>query len=124
MVRDPFEEPEPDLQTVLDALDDEACRAIVTALDEPMTAEEISEAAGVPMSTTYRKLDQLSEASLLSEGIEIRSDGQHASRYVVDFSAVVVALTEAREFEVEISRRSRTADERLADLWSEVRKET
>ncbi|MFB6309560.1 MAG: helix-turn-helix domain-containing protein [Salinirussus sp.] len=125
MIRDPLkDDPEPDLETVLDALDDEACRAIVTVLDEPMTAEEISEAADVPLSTTYRKLDRLSEASLLSEGIDIRPDGQHASTYSVDFGAVIVALTESREFEVEISRRPRSADERLADLWSEVRKET
>jgi hypothetical protein len=37
---------------------------------------------------------------------------------------VVIALSEDREFEADIARRPRTADERLADLWSEVRKET
>jgi len=125
MVRDPFaDEDGPDLQTVLDALDDEDCRAIVRALEEPMTADEISDAADVPLSTTYRKLDLLTEASLLEEGVDIRPDGQHASRYAVAFEEVVIALAETREFEAEITRRPRTADERLADLWSEVRRET
>ncbi len=125
MVRDPFaDEDVPDLQAVLDALDDPDCRKIVRELEEPMTADEISERSGVPLSTTYRKLELLTEASLLEEGTEIRPDGQHASRYTVAFEEVVIALAENRDFEVEITRRPRTADERLASLWSEVRKET
>jgi DNA-binding transcriptional ArsR family regulator len=125
MVRDPFaDEPSPDLQAVLDALDDPDCRDIVSALEEPMTADRISEAAGVPLSTTYRKLELLTEASLLEEGVEIRADGQHASQYSIAFEEVVIGLTDTREFDVDIARRPRTADERLASLWSEVRKET
>jgi len=125
MVRDPFADDEgPDLQTVLDALDDPDCREIVGVLSEPMTAEEISEAADIPLSTTYRKLDRLTEASLLEEGVELRADGQHASRYVVAFDEVNIGLSADGEFGVDVSRRPRTADERLANLWSEVRKET
>lgn len=125
MVRDPFAEDDvPELQDILDALDDPDCRSIVRTLDEPMTADQIAEAADVPLSTTYRKLDLLTEASLLEEGTEIRPDGQHASRYTVAFEEVIIGLAESREFEVDISRRPRTADERLASLWSEVQKET
>jgi DNA-binding transcriptional ArsR family regulator len=125
MARDPFADEEtPDLQQVLDALDDPDCRKIVRALEEPMTADEISEAAEVPLSTTYRKLDLLTEASLLEEETEIRPDGQHASRYTVVFDEVVIGLDEDGDFEVKIARRPRTADERLASIWSEVRKET
>jgi len=125
MVRDPFADDDgPELQAVLGALDDPVCREIISVLSEPMTAEEISEAADIPLSTTYRKLDRLTDASLLEEGVEIRSDGQHASRYAVAFDEVSIGLTEEREFGVDVSREPRTADERLANLWSEVRKET
>jgi DNA-binding transcriptional ArsR family regulator len=125
MVRDPVaEKSTPELTTVLDALDDDDCRRIVSVLSEPMTASEISEASGVPLSTTYRKVELLTDASLLYEGIEVRSDGQHASRYALDFEAVVIALDEAREFEVDIAHRARSPDQRLENLWSEVRKET
>lgn len=124
MVRDSLGNDEPALESILDALHDEDCRKIVTALSEPMTAEEISEATDIPLSTTYRKIDMLTEASLLEEGIEIRSDGQHASQYVVSFDEVVIGLTEDNEFETDISRETRSADQRLADIWSEVRKET
>lgn len=125
MVRDPFAGADsPDLQAVLDALDDPECRSIVSILDEPMTASQISEESDVPLSTTYRKLELLTEASLLDEGVDIRPDGQHASTYQIDFEEVVIALAEGREFDVAITRQPRTADERLENLWSEVRKET
>ncbi|WP_251343174.1 winged helix-turn-helix domain-containing protein [Haloplanus halophilus] len=125
MVRDPLSgDDPPDLQSVLDALDDADCRTIIQHLDEPMTATEVSEECDIPMSTTYRKLDLLTEASLLAEGTEIRPDGHHATRYEVDFDAVAIGLTEDRELDVTIDRPSRTADERLASLWGEVRKET
>ncbi len=125
MVRDPAaDDKTPELTTVLNALDDEDCRAIVSVLVEPMTASEISEESGVPLSTTYRKLELLTDSSLLYEGVEVRSDGQHASRYAVDFEEVVIALDETREFEVDVAGRARSPDQRLENLWSEVRKET
>jgi DNA-binding transcriptional ArsR family regulator len=125
MVRDPFADEEtPALQDVLDALDDPDCRDIVSVLDEPMTASEISEASDIPLSTTYRKIDRLKDAQLVYEGTEIRPDGQHASKYEVNFEDVIISLTEGRDFEAEIARRPRTPDQRLESLWSEVRKET
>lgn len=124
MVRDPFEEAEaPDLGALLDALSDPDCRELIEAVDSPMTANELSEATEIPQSTTYRKLDQLSEATLLEELTEIRKDGRHTTRYAVAFEHVEVGLDDERHFTVEITRPTRTADERLADMWSEVQKE-
>jgi hypothetical protein len=84
----------------------------------------VSEECDIPMSTTYRKLDLLTDASLLVEGTEIRPDGHHATRYGLDFETVSIGVTETKELEVSIDRPARTADERLASLWGEVRKET
>lgn len=115
---------QPELESILAALNDDDCRRIVEALSEPMTAEEISEATDIPLSTTYRKLDRLTDASLLEEGVEVRKDGQHVSRYILVFDEVNISLSDERELEVELSRDEMSADERLAALWSEVRKET
>lgn len=119
---DPGGDTEPPLQSVLDALDDEDCRDIIRALSEPMTAEEVSEACDIPSSTTYRKLDLLSEADLLAESVDVRSDGHHATCYRTDFQAVIVALTEARDLTVEVERPGEDAADRLASMWGEVRK--
>lgn len=125
MARDPFDDDDaPDLGAVLDALDDEDCRAFVTRLETPMTASELSEACDVPLSTTYRKLDLLTEASLLAERTEIRRDGQHTTRYAVDFETVRITLEEDRSLSVDLVRPERTPDEQLAAMWAEVRKET
>jgi DNA-binding transcriptional ArsR family regulator len=132
MVRDPSRDPEPpSVDEVLDALADDAARRIVAALTEPKTASELSEECDIPLSTTYRKLEKLTDASLLSESTDIRRDGQHTTRYAVSFDAVTVSVDDdaenaedRREFGVEFSRPERTRDERLADLWSELREET
>jgi len=112
------------MESVLDALHDRDCREIVTELDTPMTAKEIAEEADVPLSTTYRKLDLLTAASLLEEGTELRRDGRHTSRYRVDFEEVSFALDERHELGVAIVRPRAEPEEQLATLWSEVRRET
>jgi DNA-binding transcriptional ArsR family regulator len=125
MVRDSSAgEESPDLETILDALHDEDCRTIVSHLTEPMTADTIAERTDIPLSTTYRKLDVLTEAGLVAEGVELRSDGQHASQYMVAFDEVSIELTDAMALEVAVTTESQSADERLANLWSAVREET
>lgn len=114
----------PDVQTVLDALHDQDCRTIIRHLDEPMTAQELAKHTDIPQSTAYRKLDKLTEATILDERTEIRSDGHHTTRYVIDIEEVRFTLEDTREFTIELDRPAQTADERLADMWSEVRKET
>ncbi|PSP63851.1 transcriptional regulator [Halobacteriales archaeon QH_8_64_26] len=125
MPRDSLDDSEePALQEVLDALDDPDCRAILEALDEPMTTKEIADRCGIALSSTYRKVERLADASMLDERVEVRADGHHTTTYAVDIEAVLIALNETREFELTIERPSRTADERLARLWSEVREGT
>lgn len=125
MVRDPFgQDAAPELQVVLDALDDPDCRGIVRRLDVPRTARELSEECDMALSTTYRKLELLSNGSLVDERTKIRSGGHHTTEYALDFDAVRIGLDESREFEVDISRPAQAPDEQLAQLWSAVRQET
>jgi DNA-binding transcriptional ArsR family regulator len=124
MARDPFAAETPQLQDVLDSLDDPACRSIIEQLDEPMTASELAEACDIPLSTMYRKLELLSEASLLDERIEINTTSQNTTRYALAFEEVRIGLDDDRSVEVAIKRRERTPDQRLSELWSEVSKET
>lgn len=125
MVRDPLgQEVAPEVQDVLDALDDPDCRQIVRQLDEPKTARELSEGCDMALSTTYRKLELLSSASLVEERTKIRSGGHHTTQFALDFEAVRLALDENREIDVEITRPAGAPDEQLAQLWSAVRQET
>lgn len=125
MARDPrTDEDEPVLQDVLDAFDDPACRTIISQLDEPMTAKELADTCDIPLSTMYRKLDLLNEASLVDERTQIRQDGQHTSRYALAVEEIRITLDESNQIDVQIKRAPASPGERLSELWSEVRKET
>ncbi|GGN22606.1 ArsR/SmtB family transcription factor [Halarchaeum nitratireducens] len=113
-----------DLARVLDALNDADCRAFLDALEEPMTANELSEACDVPLSTTYRKLELLTDATLVDEETEVRSDGRHRSRYRAAFDSLEVAFDDDHDLDLDVERPARGPSERLADIWAEVQKET
>ncbi len=124
MVRDPLtEEDAPDVETVSEALYDADCRVILAELTEPRTVRELLERCEIPRSTLYRKLDRLTEATLVREGTEIRADGSHASRYEIDFDEIRIIRGANADLEVEFERPAKQADERLAELWSEIRRE-
>jgi|SRR6056297_343934 len=125
MVRNPLgSENVPSAAEVCAALDDPDCREIISALDEPLTAAELQDRCEIPQSTLYRKLEQLTDATLLEESTEIRRDGHHANKYVIAFEEVRISIGADHTLDVDIDRPARTADERLAELWSEVRRET
>jgi DNA-binding transcriptional ArsR family regulator len=127
MVHDPSARDDEFLsEDVLSTLGDEPTRTIIETLSEPMTATELSEACEIPQSTMYRKLDHLTEASLVTESTQIREGGQHTTRYELDFEEIAVRLSEEHTLTTEIDRPAResTADQRLQELWAQIREGT
>jgi DNA-binding transcriptional ArsR family regulator len=127
MVRDPSRRDDaPTSEEVLNALGDEPTRAIITELSEPMTANELSEACDIPLSTMYRKLDRLTDANLLMESTEIRRSGQHATLYARGFTQLTVTVDDDEQLVVTVERPAgeQTADRRLEELWTQLREET
>jgi DNA-binding transcriptional ArsR family regulator len=114
---------DPDEQAVFDALADPDCRAILEHLDEPLTAQEVASACDLPQTSTYRKLEQLSDAALVDEQTRIRTDGHHTTVYVRDCTGVFVALEGEASFETDILRQPERADERLARFWTYLSEE-
>lgn len=110
---------------VLSTLGDEPTRAIIEALSEPMTANELADACDIPLSTMYRKLDRLSEADLVSESTEIRQSGQHTTRYARDFTEITVWIADDDTIRTTVDRPAKpsTADQRLEELWTKLREE-
>jgi predicted transcriptional regulator len=108
----------PELQDVLDALDDPDCRAILRETIEPMTANELVNACDIPRSTLYRKLELLSSASLVKERETIHPGGGRVTHYKRSFDDVTISMDETGEFTVTVDRPSQSTEERLADIWS------
>lgn len=115
---------EPAVTVVLQSLDDEKCRAILTSLDEPKSANTLCEECGFPSSTMYRKLELLREAELVREYTEVRRDGPNATLYERDFTDISVGIDDSDEFTVTIDRPEERPEDRLATFWTEMRKES
>lgn len=113
----------PDPEDVIGALDDDQCLDLLYALDEPRSVKSLSEAADVPLSTTYRKVSKLEGASLVEERTEIRAGGHHRTKYALDFDRVVLELVDGPSLGIDIVRPPEP-EGRLLEMWSEVRSET
>ncbi|WP_411965364.1 helix-turn-helix domain-containing protein [Haloferax sp. YSMS24] len=91
------------MDTLFDVLDDESCRCILEVTDgTALSASEISEACDLPLSTTYRKLEPLTETGLLSKGLRISRSGKHTAEYERAIDDVTVSVS-ASGLEVRIS---------------------
>ncbi|MDQ2052086.1 helix-turn-helix domain-containing protein [Natronolimnohabitans sp. A-GB9] len=109
----------PDFEHVIGALDDADCREIIAVLEEPKTVPDIAEAADLPLSTTYRKLDRLTEAGLVSETVGVRQGRHHKSRYVTTFDRIGIDLDDGRELRVDVDY----SQARSLGIWSELSRE-
>ncbi|QCC59935.1 helix-turn-helix domain-containing protein [Natrinema thermotolerans] len=104
----------PGFECVIAALDDCACREIIAILEEPMTVEAIAEATDCPLSTTYRKLDCLTEAGLAEEAVGVREGRHRKARYVANLERISIGLDEDNELRVDVEYASG------ASIWSEL----
>ena len=104
----------PELERVLAALDDDGCREIIAVLETPKTATEIAAAADLPLSTTYRKIDQLTKAGLVSEPLGVRQGRHQMSRYVIDFNRITIGLNDEETFRIDVDR----SGGRSLGIWS------
>lgn len=81
------------VEAMLGALEDADCRAILEATtDDSLTANEISESCDLPLSTAYRKLEQLNEAGLLDEQLRLSRSGKHTSEYARSIDDIQVSI--------------------------------
>jgi len=99
------------VQSFMDVLTDADCRAMVAATtDEALTARELSEAAELPLSTTYRKLDRLTETGLLTERTRLAAGGSHPSEYRRTVDDVVVSVGAEDGAALTVTRDSRAEE--------------
>jgi hypothetical protein len=80
---------------LLAALADEDCRTLLQAADgEALSTSELSDACELPLSTTYRKVERLTEAGLFEEQLRLCSSGKHTSEYTLAIQSVELSLSD------------------------------
>lgn len=90
---------------LLAALGDRDCRVLLqAAAGETLSASELSETCDLPLSTTYRKVDTLTEAGLLEEQLRLSTSGKHTSEYSLAVESVRLSLS-GDNIDVEVSDR-------------------
>lgn len=82
-----------DPQLIIDALRDEDSRQLVAeAGEQSQTAKELAEACDLSLSATYRRLERLTEAGLLSKGTRVRPGQRPAAEYSRNFDGVMIDI--------------------------------
>jgi DNA-binding transcriptional ArsR family regulator len=102
-------EGERETRLLLGALEDGGCRGILEATTgEALSASEVADQCGLPLSTTYRKLELLAEAGLVEERTRIRRSGKHPSEYIRAVADVTVSLDNGAAVELVTRPEART----------------
>jgi len=109
-----------DVHRLLGLLEDPYCRTILEATStERLTAREIADRSEFPLSTTYRKLDELTEAGLLEEGVRLRDVGRNPSEYVRAVDEIVLSLDDDSGLELWVAHRDVPDNEVRAEMTKE-----
>ncbi len=96
---------EDEIDTVLEALEDADCRAILAATsDEALTVNELLDACDVAQSTAYRKVEALVDAGLLEEDLRLRASGSHVSTYRCRLEDVTLSVDGESGVELSLTR--------------------
>lgn len=69
-----------------------------------MAASEIEATCNIPLSTTYRKLDELMEASLVTRRFDVNPERGYTTRYETDFESLTVTLDAQANLKVSVDR--------------------
>ena len=99
-------EPECRGEAILRTLADADCRGILSVVgNTALSTDEISEVCDLPTSTTYRKVDTLTDLGLLAEGVRLRGSGHHVREYTRVSENVTVRFAQGEELEIRLFRR-------------------
>lgn len=89
---------------------------ILHAADEPKSAQQLAAELDIPLATSYRRIEELTEAGLLEEaGKEFSDEGRQTKVYRRSIDTLRLDL-DAEEIELAMEERPEVYDQ-LADVW-------
>lgn len=97
--KNPSSELDEDIKEVLlTALSDPTCRAILNSVSEQaLSAGELAHELDLPLSTAYRKLDQLTDTPLVTATYRLAADGKHPKEYHCTVDRIHIRLGEGND---------------------------
>jgi len=111
-----------DEEEVLELLDDEYARAILTATSaEPMSAHALSERCDASETTIYRRLDRLQDCNLIEEQLQPQPDGNHYRVFASRLESFSVRFEDG-ELHADLEWRETEEDvaDRFTRMWEDL----
>ena len=99
------------IDQLMSALNDKKSRRILSeTTQEALSAGEISDRCDIPLSTVYRKLEQLVDAGMLVERVRLSSYPDYTREYLLDVTALTVDIGDESGVSLVVSRRSPSSE--------------
>ncbi|MFC4448378.1 MULTISPECIES: helix-turn-helix domain-containing protein [Halorussus] len=95
---------------------------ILRATNEPKSAQELSDELEIPIATSYRRIEELTEAELLElSGREFSDEGRRTKVYRRNVDALEISFEDGA---IDVSAEDRPeVDNALADVWRDLKAE-
>lgn len=91
---------------MLEVIEDPSCRQILEATtDAALSTREVSDVCDLPLSSAYRKLDELMGVGLVEERTRIHRRGKHASEYTRSVDTVCISIGDGSGISCTVSKR-------------------
>jgi predicted ArsR family transcriptional regulator len=95
---------------------------ILRATNEPKSAQELSDELEIPIATSYRRIEELTEAELLElSGREFSDEGRRTKVYRRNVDSLEIAFGK-ENIDVSVDDRP-DVDNSLADVWRDLKAE-
>lgn len=95
---------------------------ILRATSDPKSAQELSDQLEIPIATSYRRIEELTEADLLElSGREFSDEGRRTKVYRRNVEALTLTF-EPETIEVDTDDRPELENS-LADVWRDLKSE-
>ena len=92
---------------------------ILQATNIPKSAQDLSEELDIPIATSYRRIEELTENDLLAlEGKELSEEGRQTKVYRRQVDELTIEF-EGEELSIEFQERTE-AKNHLVDVWSDL----
>ena len=107
---------------LLQTLGNKYSAEILDATDEPRSAQELSDELEIPIATSYRRIEELTEADLLElSGREFSDEGRRTKVYRRNVDSLEIAFSK-ENIDVTVDDRP-DVDNSLADVWRDLKAE-
>ena len=111
-----------DVEEVLQTLGNKYNAEILSATRRAKSVQELSEELDIPIATSYRRVDELTEIDLLElSGRELSDEGRRTNVYRRTVDKIRVEF-DGEEAEITVEERSKT-ENNLVEVWTHLKED-